>query len=139
MTQFLPRPTPGSFSNFTSNTDTQTSSPCKQASLKIFRFYSNTDSKSPHSIFPDVDTVVHTHPKVSFRLKTHCNLMVCLDPDPTSPKDNRVIYVSMKPEESLPNESHWDPQIIPPHKFFLDFFKGLGVPHPQGWGSFCPA
>ena len=81
--------------NDPSNTDTQTSSPCKckQTNLEIFLSNSNTDSKSPPPSFPDVDTVVHTHPKVSISLEIHCNLIVRLesDSDPTSPKDNRVI------------------------------------------------
>jgi len=55
-----------------------------------FSLPTQAPSHTPPS-FPDVDTVVHTHPKVSFRLKTHCKLMVRIELDPTSPKDNRAI------------------------------------------------
>jgi len=72
---------------------------------RFFFFYSNTDSKSPPPSVPDVDTVVHcdTHLKISFCLKTHCNLMVRLDPTPR-PSTTTELYVNMEPEESLPNE-----------------------------------
>ena len=69
--------------------------------------------------------------------------MVYLDPDPISPKTTEL-YVSMEQEKTLPNQSHEDPRIIPPHEHllnFLDFWifcEGLGVPHPQGWGSRTP-
>ena len=51
-----------------------------------FSFFTLTQTQRRHPpSLPDADTVVHTHPEVSFCLKTHCNPMVRLDPDPTSP------------------------------------------------------
>jgi len=61
-----------------------------------------------------------THPKVCFRLKTHCNPMARLDPEPTSPKDIRVIRRY--------GTSGITPEWVPLRKFhkpfvdFLDFF-----------------
>ena len=89
-----------------------------------FLLPTQTPSHTPPSL-PDVDTVVHTHPKVSFRLKTHCKLMVRIDPDPTSPKDNRTIrhhetreitleWVSLGPPNFFVTQFFWDFWIITP-------------------------
>jgi len=112
---------------------------------QTWRFFFSTPTQ-PHShlpqILPDVDTVVHTHPKVSFRLKTHYNPMIRLDPGLTSPKRQQS-YTSIWNQRNHPRMS----PIATPGLFLhtnvfwiFGFWMfgclwGLGVTHPQGWGS----
>jgi len=66
------------------------------------------ERKKKKSSPPDVDTVVHTHPKVSFRLRLTVTPWFALTRTQRPPK-TAELNVNMEPEESLVNESHCDP------------------------------
>jgi len=136
VTQFLPRPNIRRFSDFPSNADTQTSWPSKQTNLEIFLFYSNTDSKShpPHPSYTLIPLSTHISRSPSvLRLTTTSQFALTRTQCPPTTTE---LYVNLEQEESLPNESHWDLRIIPPHKHFLDFWIfGFFL---KGWGSHTP-
>ena len=148
---FSPAQAPGSFSI---SPLTRTFKLHHHVIKPTWRFLFLTSTQTPiHTppYFLDVNTVVHTHPKVSFRLKTHCNLMVRLDLDPMSPKDNRV----KRQYGTTEITPEWD-QLGPPDYSstqtffvfltqaifwifeFLDFFLGVGGPTSPGLGVTYP-
>jgi len=151
VTQLLPHPTTR---RFFISPPTRTFRLHHYVNKLIWRFIlftpTQTQSDLPSS-FPDVNTLVHTHPKVFFLLKTHCTPMVRiifhLDPDPTWQRPQKISewYVSMEQEESPPNESHRDPRLFHTNTCwifgFLDFFQGctlaregrISIYWPQQW------
>ena len=129
-----PTHTPGGFPIFPPKADTHHYG----NNLEIFLFHSNTASQSPP---PDLARCWFRCSHTSQGLlpsKTHCNPMVRLDPDPTSPEDSRVKcqhgtrgitreWVLLRPLD-YPSYKHFlDSWILG----FLDFF-GVGGPTPQG-------
>jgi len=133
---FLPRPTIRRVFNFPSNADTQTTSPRKQTQPGDFPFLLQHTLKvtflHPSQTLILLSTHIRRSPSVlNFTVTPWFALTRTQRPQKTTES-----YICMEPEKSLPNESHCDPQIIPPHTYFLDFWIFLRVvcPTPPGLG-----
>jgi len=135
VTQFLPCPHTRRFSNFPSNTDTQTSWPANKPAWRFFLSPTQTPSQTPfHPSYTLIllSTHISRSPSVlRLTVTSHFALTRTQRPPTTT-----ELYVNMEQEEPLPNESHWDPRIIPPHKHFWDFWI-FGIFF-RSWGSHTP-
>jgi len=88
----------------------------------------------PHPSYTLIPLSTHI-PRSSSILRLTVTSWFTLTRTQRSPKTTEL-YVNIEPEESLPNESHWDPRNIPQHKFLLDFWI-LNF-FLRGWGSHTP-